>query len=80
MAFGQREDFVIIETDREDGSISRRYASLAEVMHHARETWPAAMQDYVQTYFAHKLDSMDVGDLFDGPNARRFSDRIVRVG
>lgn len=80
MAHGQRESFVIISTDREDGSMSRRYASLADVMQHAHEHWPAAMRDYVQTYFIHKLRSMDVGDVFDGPNALRFSDRIVMVG
>jgi hypothetical protein len=49
-------------------------------MQHAHEQWPAAMRDYVQTYFIHKLRSMDVGDTFDGPNALRFSDRIVMVG
>jgi hypothetical protein len=80
MAHGQREDFVIITTDNEDGSLSRRYASMADVMQNAYERWPAAMRDYVQTYFLPKLRSMDVGDTFDGPNALRFSDRIVRVG
>jgi hypothetical protein len=80
MPANEREDFVIITTDNEDGSTSRRYASIADVMHNAYERWPAAHRDYVQTYFLPKLRSMDVGDVFDGPNARRFADRIVRVG
>lgn len=87
MAHGQRESFVIITTDSEDGSMSRQYASLAGVIRHAEEHWNPGLLHFVVTYLPHKLRSMDVGDMIDGyahgrgdAKKWRFYDRIVMVG